>query len=151
MNCAFTLALCPGPTLKDSVTNSTIKLSDVITATISWGHCSLCHRILFMRTQWRNFSLDSVPRIIMLLLSNKWASFLRALGNTFLLTFSSLLQNSSQTCGPREANLGTRMTLLNSSHVSFFRFSSNSPLFVYFFFYLNLSKYMKAAIIFFWN
>lgn len=100
VNRSFTLALCHGPTLKDPGTNSPIKLVDVVTTTVSWGYCSLCHSVLFMRTQRRNFSLNSVPGIIVLLLSNRWVFFLWAPGNMFSVMFSSFLwrlQNSSQT------------------------------------------------------
>lgn len=116
----FHLGIMPRPALQDSVTKSPIKHFHVVTTTVSWGYCSLCHSALFMRPQRGSFSLDSVPGIIVLLLGNRWASFLLALGNMFPL----MSKLKSQMCGLPQASLDAFMALLNSSHVSFFCFPS---------------------------
>lgn len=144
VNCVFTLALCPGPALKASVTNSPIKLVDVVTATISWGHCSLCHSVLFVRTQRRNFSLDSVPGIIVLLLSNRWASFFWALGNMcppMPSSFLWLLQSSRVRSVPTRSKFGRLYGALRFSpcFVLLLSFSPISHLF-FISIYLNIWK-----------
>lgn len=137
INCAFTLALCLVPALKDSITNSPIKLIDVnynfssIFFTMSQGPSYEESKTKFL--SWlstRNNCASSKQQVSFFFYEHCATCFPQC----FFFFFLWWLQTFSQMCDLSQANLDNFMAVLNSSHLSFFCFPAlpSQPPSIYF-------------------
>lgn len=136
--CAFTLALCPGPTLKDCNKQP---------HKTPWCSCyNSFLRTLFTLSQCPFYEDSKEEFFSGLCARNNWVSSKQRVNFLFMGTgqrvspnvaFFSLtaLKLKSQVCGLPQANVEALMALLNSSYVSLFCFPffSSPPLSIYFF------------------